>query len=230
MNITESPHVFDDYFLRTGDVEPVLDGAMLTIYNSRHGSGNKFTSVTNLVAYNNEHLTSILCAWTCRHSGSQFWRHYRDGERVMWKSLTEAERMLILDAFGEPHVPGWVKAPGKLERDYIRGRELYRAEQDEQGTLYGYKYLRLSADDGRLHSPANVSKNAAWENLELSADREPTAENTHGIYCMKSRKSPQLNAFAQRDCYMVRLALSGTIVEGETGFRAQHAQIVEVLQ
>jgi len=228
MQIINSSYIFTEYFLRTGDIEPVLDGKKLTIYNSTYGRGNKFTGVTNIVAYTDDNLTSILCAWHCRHGGSQFWRHYRNDERVTWKSLTEAERMLILDAFGEPHVPGWANLPGKLERDYIRGRELFRAEMDEQGTLYGYKYLRLD-EDGLYHSPATVAKNAAWENLELTADREPTAKNTHGIYCTKSRKSPALGGFAKQDCHMVKLILSGTIVEGETGFRAQHAQIVEVL-
>lgn len=136
--------------------------------------------------------------------------------------------MMILDAYEEDHVPNWVDRPGKLERDYIRGKELSRVEMDEQGTIYAYKYLRL--EDGVFHSLATVAKDAAWNGNELESDREPTPENSHGIYCLKNRKNHALDIYAGADRHKVRLALSGTVIEGEYGYRAQHAQIVEVLK
>jgi len=229
MNTQESNYVFTDYFLRTGDVEPVMDGDNLTIYNSKNGSGNKFTSVSNIIAVNTDHLTSVLCAWHCRHSGSQFWRHYRDGERVNWKQLDDGERMLILDAFAEPHIPGWAKLPGKLTRDYLKPNELQRLEIDEQGTIYGYKYLKWGLDEA-FHSIAPIADYATWYDNELEADVIPTEENNHGIYAMKSRKNPILYEYMDKYRKLVKLALSGIIIEANEGLRAQHAQIVEILK
>jgi len=230
MNIIQSEHAADNYYLRTGDVEPEIrnDGKSLEIYNGdNQKSGNKWCNVKNIVVYNDDHLTSVLCSWTCRHSGSQFWRHYRDGVRVNWKSLNDSEKMTILDAYAEDHVPAWANQPGKLKRDYLKPRELQRLEMDEQGTIYGYKYLRT--DGTNFYSIAKISHGVQWIGNELTADQEPSEDNTHGIYAMKSRKSPTLNQYRSDNRVLVRLALSGTVVEANEGVRAGHAIIVEVL-
>lgn len=226
MKITESDYEFDDYYIRTSEVEPVLrDGELITYNSDNRKHGNKWCKVTNLVLYNDDSLTSVLCSWICRHGGSQFWRHYRNENRVNWKQLDDGERMLILDAYHNK-APNWANVPGKLKREYLKPKELQRLEIDEQGTIYGYKYLLLD-EKGFLHSPLRLK--SVWENGEIEADHEPTQDNTHGIYAMKSRKSPVLGKYAHENCVLVRLALSGTVVEANEGLRAQHAIVAEVL-
>ena len=228
MNIIESEHEADSYYLRTGDVEPDLRENGLEIYNgNNHKSGNKWCKVENIIIHNDDRLTSVLCTWTCRHSGGQFWRHYVDGQRKNWKQLNDSDRMMILDGYDEL-APCWANVPGKLTRDYLKPNELRKLEIDEQGTIYGYKYLRL--EDGNFYSIASVSKGVEWPDMEIEADRIPAEDNTNGIYAMKSAKNPGLNGYYKTGRVLVRLALSGVVVEANEGMRAQHAQIVEVLK
>lgn len=228
MNITEHDFCPDSTYFRGGDVEPDVKEDGLHIYSgrgSRRGWGTPGN--TSFVIYNDDNLTSIFVGFYHKHGGGQFWRHYRNGQRVMWRGLDDGERMLILDAYATDAAPGFADPPGKLKRDYLKPKELQRLEIDEQGTIYGYKYLSLV--DGVFHSPMVGFGGAAWENGELEADQEPTENNSNGVYCMKSRKSPVLSRYARENCYLVRLALSGTVVEANEGMRAQHALIVEVL-
>jgi len=222
MNIIDLEHRCDSQYMRVGDVEPdIADDGSLKIYNGdNHEFWKNWCMVSTQVILNEGQLTAVLCSWNCRHSLGQFWRFYWLGTRRTWKSLSEAQRLRILDARSK-HAPKWAKVPGKLERDIIRGRELYRVEMDEQGAIFAYKILRQ--DERGFSSPL---KKTFWDHGELEADVLPTRENESGIYCVKSRKSQVLSGYKGR---MVKIVLSGQIVEGETGFRAQHAQIVEVL-
>ena len=114
--------------------------------------------------------------------------------------------------------------------------KLYIAsEQDEQGTFYGYKVLVFDGYD--WYSYARVAK---WQHNYLKADRVPDEHNTNGIYFMKRFEDDEIREYYRRaSCnsypitrrgnpYVVRCACSGTIVEGETGFRSQEAQITHI--
>ncbi len=239
MNIVELNTSHSGNWINASETKPELHDDTLGIENaSWRTSGHGQASINTIVAVNTDYLTSIIVGYRYNgryRGGAQYWQHYRnnghDWKRVTWKQLDDGERMLILDAYAEDRVPGWCNVPGKLTRDYLKKGELQHLEIDEQGTIYGYKYLHR-ADDGDYVSPNFYSPrrpNMIWYNRELEADQEPTAENTNGIYFLKSRRNPTLQKYAGENKFLVRLALSGTVVEANEGGRAQHAQIVEVL-
>lgn len=116
--------------------------------------------------------------------------------------------------------------------------EYQEPEVDEQGTFYGYKILQawnINSNYGcdceecsALQSPRYPAK---WINGELEADMEPSREYMSGIHCTKRPDHVELQQWqrAISNPVLVKCALSGTIVETEQGFRAQHAQIIGVL-
>lgn len=119
------------------------------------------------------------------------------------------------------------------------------AEQDEQGTFYGYKVLVFSMPETRFYSLVYPVR---WEeDGSLVADVVPTEENRHGIYFMKTENDEEIkhydhdwerrterenyfNKDQEKFVFVVKCALSGTIVEGERGFRAEQAQVIGVKQ
>lgn len=123
--------------------------------------------------------------------------------------------------------------------------EYQEPEVDEQGTYYGYKILHKHCprpDCDVLLSPRYPRE---WKGGELTADVEPSAHSMFGIHCTKRMGHPELKQYCgighSRYYYhsytvdrysehgvLVKCALSGTIVETEQGFRAQHAQIIGV--
>lgn len=116
--------------------------------------------------------------------------------------------------------------------------EYQRPERDEQGTFYGYKVLRKCCESPAcdvFFSPRYTSK---WINGELHADKEPSERSMHGIHFTKRPNNPELNQYYARwsgqivyeESALVMCALSGTVVETEQGFRAEHAQIIGVLE
>jgi len=106
-------------------------------------------------------------------------------------------------------------------------------EQDEQGTFYGYKVLhRHCRSCCELSSPRFYSE---WHHGELHSDRVPSGRSMHGIHFTKCPDHPELRQYIEYSylysySVIVKCALSGTIVETEQGFRAEHAQIIGVLE
>jgi hypothetical protein len=119
-----------------------------------------------------------------------------------------------------------------------RGRYPYQEpEVDEQGTYYGYKIL-VRIPQGSCPCPdcqvlaSPRYKNCQWRDGELTSNREPDARTMFGIHCTKRPDHPELNSYKGTfyDWFLVKCALSGTIVETEQGFRAQHARIIAVME
>ena len=115
-------------------------------------------------------------------------------------------------------------------RTYIEPRNLYQEpERDEQGVFYAYKVLNFR--DGNLYSPLRASE---WSREGvLESDREPHKNNSNGIYFCKTQEDDELRTIELYYGYRytaitVKCALSGIVIEGETGFRSQYAQIVAV--
>jgi hypothetical protein len=103
-------------------------------------------------------------------------------------------------------------------------------ERDEQGTFYGYKALRRHCDHPECECLISPRYMVAWdENGELEADREPSEHTSHGIHFTKAFDNSELRNYFYPDSVLVKCALSGTVIETEQGFRAQHAQIIGVL-
>lgn len=231
MNLINKYNPPDSTYFNLTAIEPDIEGDNLLLTEgegSRRGWGRPKADYIEVL--NTNYLTSVVIWNHHKHGGGQAWRHYRntpDGwKRILWRNLDDGERMMILDAWNENRIPQWVDMPGKLKRDYLKPRELQKLEIDEQGTVYGYKYLLVN-NIGDLCSPMYPS--IVWRDRELEADKEPTEENSSGIYAMKSRKHPVLERYARENCVLCKLALSGTVVEANEGMRAQHAQVVELL-
>lgn len=227
LEIIEIDFCPDRTYFRQGDVEPDLtESGVLKIYsgNGTHRSSWGQPGTTSTVILNEDDLTSIHIGFHHKHGGGQFWRHYKEGVQVEWKKLNEADRLRILDAFPD-RAASWAKQPGKLKRDYIKPHLFTRIERDEQGAIIGYKWLAHAEGGGPLISPLYHTR---WENDELSATRPPTDDNTDGIYAAKTPDSPILTGYRQWGV-LVRLLLSGIVIEYNYGYRAQHAQIMEIL-
>jgi len=223
-------------WITAGETKPSLTDNVLMVRTGHWRTSGGSATITSMIIYNNEMLSAVVVGYRyCGkyQGGSQYWQYYQYNgiiwNRVSWKELDDGEKMLILDAYNDENTLNWVKIPGKLKRDYLKPRELQKLEIDEQGTIYGYKYLRVD-NEKIYHSIINISNNVAWYNNELEADKIPDENNSNGIYAMKSVKNPILKDYQKSDRHLVKLALSGIVVEANEGLRAQHAQIVEVLQ
>lgn len=102
-------------------------------------------------------------------------------------------------------------------------------EKDENGTLYGYKVLWLDTEG--LHSP----RGDWWIDGTLQSNEPPTETNIYGIYGLKRCSeleqwwmyyhSPR---FSRTTKVIVKIALWGDVVETAYGFRAEHAQVIDV--
>lgn len=118
-------------------------------------------------------------------------------------------------------------------QNYFPVQEYFQPEQDEQGTLYGYKVLKVCPKCYcHLVSPIYWSEGQWKTNGTLQADKVPTETNGNGIYFMKRFDDPELEKYVTfYDAnVLVRCALSGVVIEGETGFRAEFATIVGVFE
>ena len=60
------------------------------------------------------------------------------------------------------------------------------------------------------------------------SDRVPTLKNTNGIYAAKTPDSPILQDYSSGNV-LAQVKLSGRIVEGELGYRAQYCEVVKIL-
>lgn len=174
--------------------------------------------------------------------------HSMDGEEMkLTPEEIEKLKALIKKTVLNPGQSTFSNAHGfsslsPTDKDAIGQYPYQEPEQDEQGTLYGYKVLRKHCDHTSCDKLVSPSYVVMWDDFgELHADREPSEKHMHGIHCTKRLNHPELrkyyfdegyvngNLFGNKRCFLVRCALSGTVVETEQGFRAQHAQIVGVL-
>jgi hypothetical protein len=229
MNIIEVDHCPDGTHFDMRSLEPDIKPDGLHIYSGKGTRRSSWGTPGNesTIVYNDDRLTTIHIAWWHKYRGGQAWRFYQDGKRLAsWKQLTEAERLLILDALHDLNMPAWVKQPGKLTKDYIKPHLHNKVETDNGGNIIAYKWL-ARAPDGCLVSLINDTR---WENLELTADRLPTAKNSNGVYCAKTYNSPILEAYRSTGRALVQLLLSGVVIEANYGYRAEHAEIISVLE
>ena len=138
-------------------------------------------------------------------------------------------------SFHNPQFPGMNMSPTDVD---AKGKFPYQEpEVDEQGTYYGYKVLMWDEKYSRLRSPRYP---VSWTlDGELHADREPSERSMYGIHFTKRPDHDELRYYlggripytpdwGNQDRLLVKCALSGTIVETEQGFRAEHAQIIGV--
>ena len=105
-------------------------------------------------------------------------------------------------------------------------------ERDENGVFYGYKVLHRHCPN--CYFFVSPRYHAVWENGYVEANVEPREDTLYGIHCVKRADNDVLRPYfipfdmPAGEPFLVKLALSGTIIETEQGFRAQFAQVVEV--
>lgn len=100
------------------------------------------------------------------------------------------------------------------------------------GAIVGYKVLFKRGDS--LYSPCSqydCTRVGKWVDGFLEADEIPADDNTNGIYAAKWPDSSELSALKLNPhTVLVKLALSGHVIECEFGFRAQYADILEIVK
>jgi len=224
--IEETKTIHHDYLERR-DVEPILDEFGLHIWSGRYyGAGCGSHTILN-----ESDLTCILVGFWYplkkkQHAGGQFYRHYKNAVRVEWKRLNEEDKLRILDQV----IPDWARRPGKLKRDYLKPHFHKKVEHDNAGNIIAYKYLTWDQQCQVFKSFSWHSQIADWIDNSITADQVPTEENTNGIYAAKTPNNPILKHYAMYpDVKLVKLCLSGAVIEYDHGYRAEHADILEVL-
>lgn len=174
--------------------------------------------------------------------------NYDEIEKLLNEAMKSDIRSLLPNSIMNALFQGKGRSTGNSPTSVdAKGKFEYQTpQQDEQGTLYGYKILHLYIPSefynyyvyvyGKKIRYSNVlispSYNSVWEDGELESDQIPDELSMHGIHCTKRMDNEVLaNYVTYREGLtnvLVMCALSGTVVETEQGFRAQHAKIVGV--
>jgi len=100
------------------------------------------------------------------------------------------------------------------------------AEYNSDGTIIAYRWFRRDSH-GNLYS---VTRNDKYEGGWLTADRVPTMKNSNGVYAAKTPNSPVLDEYNNSGNVLCRVELGGKYIEGETGYRAQHCRVIEIIR
>lgn len=222
MNIIQDERSSNDINLSRAGMQPELKEDGLHIYKARDYD----VGYESHVIMNDDDLTVILIGfWFAikrkQWGGGHFYRFYKNSLQVDWQHLHDDDKLRILDV----ELPKWAKVPGKLKKDRAAPRFHRKIEKDNAGNIIAYKYL-IQEQDG-FHS---FHGNALWAEDSIIADAMPAEENTNGIYCAKTHDSPILARYSRgRNARLVRLLLSGIVLEFSHGYRAERADILEVL-
>lgn len=245
MIIIEETDVSLPSYFRRDEISPRLEEDGLHIFS---GSEDYGPGVGSYVILNDEDLTSIFIGYYFGERkrkksvrGGQFWRHYKSGSRVEWRELEDPDRSRIIAA----ERPTWARAPGKLKANRYEPRHHEKIERDSAGAIVGYKYL-LWFDRDQVFRSAWAPKvtingeevrkiKSQWIDGSLEADRIPTEENGNGIYAAKTFDSPVLKDYhpviysSNQRYILVRLLLSGIVIEDQFRYRAERADILQVM-
>jgi hypothetical protein len=87
--------------------------------------------------------------------------------------------------------------------------------------IIAWRGWKMKRDDANRWVLLSITWNAVWEGPTFIADEIPARDSQHGVYARKSRET--LGEYAGVCCGEV--ALSGVVVEGENGYRAERATI-----
>lgn len=134
-----------------------------------------------------------------------------------------------------------IAMPIQRQPNFWGRHEKIEWECEDEGTVTAYRYLDVMRDKGTVEFSSGtmgiIRKNhilnrsaASWRGAMNVADRIPTMKNKSGIYAAKTPDSPILRAYREPDTVLVKLRLSGRIIEADYGYRAQKAEIVEILE
>mgnify|MGYP001768137033 CR=1 FL=1 len=102
--------------------------------------------------------------------------------------------------------------------------ETDRLAVKRKGAIIAYRVMEYRG--GEYFSPVEQVR---WHDGKLTASRPPSLINTHGIYCFKLADDPRIAEYLCRGRVLVKVALSGRVLEFQTGYRAGKAKILEVI-
>lgn len=87
--------------------------------------------------------------------------------------------------------------------------------------MIGWRWWSLEGDVLK-----SVSHPTKWEGPTLRADKKPTKSNPHGIYCLAKRDKIGAWKPEQFRRAFGKIELSGRVVKGEQGYRAEQATVL----
>jgi hypothetical protein len=208
------------------DMNPVMMDDGLHIYKGRDYDAG----FESHIILNDNDLTAILVGyWFAikrkQWGGGHYYRHYKNCVQIDWPHLSEDDKLRILDV---PLPATWAKPPGKLKKDRKAPRFHRKVERDNAGNIIAYKWLLW--DETMKMFVSDWFYPAYWVGNSMTADKIPTEENSNGVYCAKTPDSPILERYSKRPGVTpVRLLLSGKVLEFDHGYRAEQADIIEVM-
>lgn len=189
MHVTISTSVPNDTYSTTGEHEPTIGAAGITIYRgsgSRRSWGAPGTSTT--VVLNDDDFCAVHVGFHHKHGGGQFWRYYTTNgteiRAIEWRQIPDEQRQRILEA-AQAKAPSWAKVPGKLRSTYAKpnanarsayklvevtaGGELRSLYSGEQYTI-GKRLAEQARDDhrgGYYAHPTAAQVLALWNSGDL---------------------------------------------------------------
>lgn len=141
MRIQKSDKIPDDTYFTLSDVEPVVNGNILTIYNGKGTRRNwGQPGADSSVVVNTGTFTAVHVGFHHKHRGGQGWFYYVSRERRTWAQLDDKQRKQVLAKLHR--APAWAHTPGKLSSER-------KKPTIEKRTAY--KLVELT-DDSRLIS------------------------------------------------------------------------------
>jgi hypothetical protein len=214
-------------WITADETKPYFSENELILKNGKWSiSGHGVAEINSHIIVNDPDLTSIFVAYRYfgkYKGGSSYYWHFKNGIRVSFNKLSEEDKLRILDG----DIPHFAKVPGKLKIDYLNNPDNPFLKTEMEGdTIIAYKYLHQD-ENGKFYSLRG--NNFEWKDGCLDADQTITEDNTSGIYAMKHINSPGLENYKGYGRKLVKLFLSGKVLEFKHVFRAEHADIVEVL-
>jgi hypothetical protein len=106
----------------------------------------------------------------------------------------------------------------------------------ETGSIIAYRYFDYVDGEYWSMSSGIVGQNPITNRPRGNyqggwniSDRVPTLNNKSGIYAAKKKNSPILRDYAAAGT-LAKVELSGRVIEGEYGYRAQYCRILEVYE
>ena len=100
----------------------------------------------------------------------------------------------------------------------------------KDGRIIAYRYVIKDEKGYMSVTQAGLSRNGGtWDDGYLESDRVPTMKNSSGIYAAKSPHSSALSEFHGQGYTLVKVELSGRVIESTDGYRAQCCQVLEEL-
>lgn len=170
----------------------------------------------------------------------------RAGSTLLWVVGGMAGGFIILSLIGSAASSAssfldQVMDIGDTQREVDRRqRSMHGAEPVEMnrdGSIIAYRVFEMvdgvpwSVGNGIVgDNPITGRERGSYLGGWNISDRVPTLNNTSGIYAAKRPESAILDVYRDPGTVLAKVELSGRVVEGERGYRAQYCRILNVIK